>query len=899
MRNYTDYLRYRATRLEEFFNQCHSPDSGQFCEDETPEQEWTRMYKEGGISKEDYESGLKEITQDEYLQSQQEKWGWKEEPAELGGVQWSFEGGSEEITSAAQDIIQGIGFDPGDQYRAYSRDAYEAAETILNTLQTKKAKTDVQTYSGHHRSKLDILSEIDTGEVNFPLVATSNDKALAEVYAGTGENSVAVIYEFQKGSQGAWYRFNEYIQTGDYEITDHEWTAPKKVTIKLEQKERTVTAAINIVLANDCHDPGTGRFCEKAGTPGHDESSDTYHGADLNVLENTQSHWDVDFVKEALDSIAAVHGLPENFPSVLVRQKTEGMGNSLGVYETDTYTINMLDPKDQFTFIHEFGHHITLASPENPGYRAERGPTINEFHRNIQNLGMGNIYHQITSSEAIKRIGERAKPNQWDQPSKDGYASYLFLPHERFARAYAQYVASKSRNRTLVDQFERFRSMGTADDVQWSDEDFAPIAQAFDEYFSGPNSLSGLTASTRFSDYLRYRATRLEEFANPCHAPTTGQFCETDGPAFPSQDKQRPMAPKTPANYHQESEEWVEKLTPEEQKAAADYTGSYLYGEINRNAIAGTVDPRVDALDRAIEKAGTRGTPIRVYRRVGFKDRDAFLAQIKVGDVIPLAQPGAFQSASVTPRYPLATGWPTDTVVFEINARSGAAIGNVTQGGGTQKELELLLPRSARFKIVAIQPDVQFGNPPKTRGLGDTNRRFVIQVEEVTETDTAVTASITEFYNSCHAEDGKFCETHGVTHAIQKAAASDHAAAKAQVADKIAAAPVPSAASVKRARALANSSLGSQNSADRRRQRENLFKEFGGEKRGYVIDHQTGVKMHWTNDSALNPNQYPLFERGRIFTERQGGGYQLPNLIPELYDTNRARGDTPIRKENT
>lgn len=160
-------------------------------------------------------------------------------------------------------------------------------------------------------------------------------------------------------------------------------------------------------------------------------------------------------------------------------------------------------------------------------------------------------------------------------------------------------------------------------------------------------------------------------------------------------------------------------------------------------------------------------------------------------------------------------------------------------------------------------------------------------------------ASLTEFYNSCHAEDGRFCETHGVTHSIQKASPSDHEAVKQQVADKIANAPVPSAASVKRARALPNSSLASQNSADRRRQRQNLFKEFGGEERGYVVDAATGVKMHWTNDPEQNPNQYPLFERGRIFTENQGGGYQLPNLIPELYDSNRARGDKPIRKENT
>lgn len=221
------------------------------------------------------------------------------------------------------------------------------------------------------------------------------------------------------------------------------------------------------------------------------------------------------------------------------------------------------------------------------------------------------------------------------------------------------------------------------------------------------------------------------EFANPCHAPDTGRFCETDGPAFPSQDVQRPLNPKPPKNYHQESEEWISKLTEEERKAASDYTGSYLYGEINKNAVAGTSDPRVNALDSALAKAGKRETPIRVYRRVGVKDRDAFMASVEIGSEISLTQEGAFQSASITPRYPVITGWPTNSVLFEINTRSGAAIGDVTQGGGTAKELEVLIPRNTKFRVVGIQEDVQFGPPPKTRGLGDTGKRLVVQVEEI------------------------------------------------------------------------------------------------------------------------------------------------------------------------
>lgn len=85
----------------------------------------------------------------------------------------------------------------------------------------------------------------------------------------------------------------------------------------------------------------------------------------------------------------------------------------------------------------------------------------------------------------------------------------------------------------------------------------------------------------------------------------------------------------------------------------------------------------------------------------------------------------------------------------------------------------------------------------------------------------------------------------------------------------------------------------------RRQQRINLFKEFGGEKQGYIVCMWTGIRMHWSDDKAINPNGYPKFERGKIFTKHQGGGYQLLNLIPESFQANRFRNDKIIRKENT
>lgn len=140
------------------------------------------------------------------------------------------------------------------------------------------------------------------------------------------------------------------------------------------------------------------------------------------------------------------------------------------------------------------------------------------------------------------------------------------------------------------------------------------------------------------------------------------------------------------------------------------------------------------------------------------------------------------------------------------------------------------------------------------------------------------------------------------------ASKEEHAESRQLAMEKIRNAPVPSKKDVKKAckeikkarkglgRAGGESRGGS--AASRRKQRQNLFKEWGGEEKGYVVCPWTGLRMHWTNDASANPNGYPTFERGKIFTKIQGGGYQLPNLIPESFTANRSRNDTKVRSEN-
>jgi hypothetical protein len=88
------------------------------------------------------------------------------------------------------------------------------------------------------------------------------------------------------------------------------------------------------------------------------------------------------------------------------------------------------------------------------------------------------------------------------------------------------------------------------------------------------------------------------------------------------------------------------------------------------------------------------------------------------------------------------------------------------------------------------------------------------------------------------------------------------------------------------------------NSYARRARAERLFEEFGGKEKGYVVCHGTGIRMHYTDDPELNPNGYPKFEQGKIFTFAQGGGYTHENLLPESFAYNRSRNDAVLRPEN-
>ena len=141
----------------------------------------------------------------------------------------------------------------------------------------------------------------------------------------------------------------------------------------------------------------------------------------------------------------------------------------------------------QLTFAHEMGHFI-----DNQGFGTRKGFASEDDPR------FAGFREAVGKSAAAKRLGELSGKRQIDVKLPDGrsyrytvdrkYVRYVLTGREQFARAYAQYIAVKSKNPTMLAQLEKIRAQARRAPVgyptQWEDDDFAPIMAEFDRVFA-------------------------------------------------------------------------------------------------------------------------------------------------------------------------------------------------------------------------------------------------------------------------------------------------------------------------------------------------------------------------------------------------------------------------------
>lgn len=219
-------------------------------------------------------------------------------------------------------------------------------------------------------------------------------------------------------------------------------------------------------FSNDCHDAG-GRFCSSG------------MGVKENVgLSDVSKNYPerVGSINAALSAIDSVHGLPAGFPPCSIEIWSE-MGGAKGAYNQGEHLIKLAEDAGAYqssTLCHEFGHHITLG---------ERGQGRVEFYKELSTDPELKAWHNIVkATPQFKHFLDIEGSVSATGDARD-YASYLKDPRELFARSYSQWIATRSKNKTMLDQNEKLKNMADGN-YQWSDSDFKPIGVALDAYFS-------------------------------------------------------------------------------------------------------------------------------------------------------------------------------------------------------------------------------------------------------------------------------------------------------------------------------------------------------------------------------------------------------------------------------
>lgn len=184
-----------------------------------------------------------------------------------------------------------------------------------------------------------------------------------------------------------------------------------------------------------------------------------------------------------MGSVGSVH-LIKQIPTFSVEVLTLG---NLGEYLAKERRM-WLDPDGpwpEFTGVHEYAHHIDAFALGRKGSYATLAKSKSEHVERILNAAMNTDAYRSIRARLNSRLAMfKEKPVLAEKDRAVKFLRYLIRPQELFARAYAQYIAVRSGSPVLSEQLSSIRGLkGNDRFLQWPNEDFTPIATAFDDLF--------------------------------------------------------------------------------------------------------------------------------------------------------------------------------------------------------------------------------------------------------------------------------------------------------------------------------------------------------------------------------------------------------------------------------
>ncbi len=190
----------------------------------------------------------------------------------------------------------------------------------------------------------------------------------------------------------------------------------------------------------------------------------------------------------AIAAIDSVHG-DGNLPTIPINTAAMavGRGGQIAVRNGVPVYINVAENGfgPELALIHEIGHDLDYGALRGlPGSDALMAPV----QAALRNSAAAQELARLATVESVPATGLdlAGVTRSFNLPIDQAHIAYISSNDELWARAYAQYIAIRSGDTTLMDQLNLRRGPGPLSfryPEQWTDADFAPIASAIDALF--------------------------------------------------------------------------------------------------------------------------------------------------------------------------------------------------------------------------------------------------------------------------------------------------------------------------------------------------------------------------------------------------------------------------------
>lgn len=147
-------------------------------------------------------------------------------------------------------------------------------------------------------------------------------------------------------------------------------------------------------------------------------------------------------------------------------------------------TLSAHGDHSELTFCHETGHYLDWEALGDAGKWGSSQPELKGF---LDAVKSSRAIQDITAMSKQKKVAVDLNGSELMYSVDTKYLNYLLQPHEIWARAYAQYIATRSKDPVLLEQLAKLVTKKSGKlhyATQWEEDDFAPIAKEIDRLFA-------------------------------------------------------------------------------------------------------------------------------------------------------------------------------------------------------------------------------------------------------------------------------------------------------------------------------------------------------------------------------------------------------------------------------